>query len=131
MITTTSIIVRAQASGFHCYENAPDEVAFLREVHRHVFHVEAELEVYHDDRELEFFLVQRELKRLLEEALGSLPLHARSCERIARTIQQRLFRLYSTQGKETRAVAVYVSEDNENGARVVGQLREEGSHDYV
>ena len=37
MQKSTSIIVRTQFEGFHKYVHAPDEVSYLRQLHRHIF----------------------------------------------------------------------------------------------
>ena len=55
------IIVKTSFRGFHQYKDAPDQVAFLKNLHRHDFIVEAKIEVKHDDRELEFFIEQSAL----------------------------------------------------------------------
>ena len=110
----TSIVVRTRFTGFHAWSDAPDDVAFLRFLHRHEFHVEARLPVTHDDRELEFFLV----KNKLQEAIGllsSLDVGARvgSCEMIARFVARAMALRYQ------RSVEVSVFEDGENGAIVL------------
>lgn len=107
------IKVSLQQEGFHKWENAPEEVAFLRNTHRHMFHIYATIEVKHDDRELEFILV----KRRIEEFIKSIGLdsqnavHVYSCEQIARLILAMLQRNYGI----SRYMKVEVYEDNENG----------------
>lgn len=114
MTEKRSIRVRAQFEGFHCWSDAPDEVAFLREEHRHIFHVDALIEVRHGDRELEFILVKRWLER---ESIDPLKLVLRqglqtemSCEDIAELIAGDIRKQYGN-----RAIKVEVSEDGENG----------------
>lgn len=106
------IFVTTSFPGQHRYEDAPDEVAFLRTPHRHTFHVRAELEVFHDDRELEFLLCQRAINTFI---LGhfDFDLGTASCEQIAAQIAAFLIRSYGD-----REVKVEVSEDGENGAIV-------------
>jgi predicted glycosyltransferase involved in capsule biosynthesis len=93
--------------GFHRWPDAPDEVAFLRNRHRHVFHVRAEKAVSHDDRDVEFIL----LKRAVEAEIKTVSLEEEtetwSCERWASELLQRL-----------QLDKVDVSEDGENGAVV-------------
>jgi len=112
------IIVRTQFEGIHCYPNAPEEVAFLKNPHRHMFHVEAEIEVFHDDRELEFIIV----KRKLDEFLASFKdINSGSCEMIACKIQsfiKKTYPYYNNMGKTERYVNVKVFEDGENGAYI-------------
>ena len=106
----SSIVVRTLFEGIHKYADAPNEVGFLREPHRHIFHVEAEIEVKHDDRELEFIMVKRELNKYLY----SKPFGIRhSCEQMAKDIIAFLTEKY---GK--RKMSVLVLEDNENGGKV-------------
>lgn len=102
------IFVTASFEGIHCYPDAPEEVAFLRNPHRHIFHIRYEVDVFHDDRELEFILV----KRALEAQIPTLKnLENKSCEMIARTILK-----WSDDSFGLRSVCITVSEDNENGA---------------
>lgn len=112
----TFIIVKTQFEGMHCYPNAPEEVAFLKNPHRHMFHVEAEIEVFHEDRELEFILVKRDLNKWL----ASIQLENCSCETIAKVLQDYLKERYPVPAElnldRTRYVNVKVFEDNENGA---------------
>jgi hypothetical protein len=116
------IIVRTQFEGVHCYPEAPEGVEFLRVPHRHIFHVEAEIETFHDDRELEFILVKREIDKFLaiSDNIGRT-----SCEQIAKRVSAFIKASYPLPGKTqededgcTRKVNVKVFEDNENGAFV-------------
>lgn len=76
------IKVRTSVIGYHRYRNAPANVAFLREYHRHVFGVTLTLEVNHADRQLEFFTVKDALDRLLREVYQGKEFEA-SCEAMA------------------------------------------------
>lgn len=108
------ITVSGQYEGFHKYKDAPDEVAFLKHLHRHIFKWEATVEVFHDDREIEFFMMQTQINRLVlpfinyTEDLGS-------CEQQAERILEGLVNLYGA----TRNYSVEVSEDGENSATVI------------
>lgn len=113
---TTTIIVRTQKEGIHCYPKAPSEVEFLRFPHRHMFHIEAELTVFHDDRELEFILVKRDLDKWLS---GVYNLNYKSCEMIANDIIDHLVSRWTNIGEPPRFIRVDVFEDGENGARVI------------
>lgn len=106
----SKIQVRCEFEGFHLWSDAPDSVAFLRTLHRHIFHVTAELQVTHDNRELEFVLVKRDLQRKI--ALLYPDKLVGSCEMVARDIYHYLKSKYGVD----RAVTVSVSEDGENGA---------------
>lgn len=106
----SSIVVRTSFEGIHRFADAPQEVGFLREPHRHIFSVEVEMEVFHDDRELEFIMVKHNLNKFL----FSKPFGIRSsCEQMANEIIEFLVSIY---GKRQMIVGVF--EDNENGGRV-------------
>ncbi len=106
------IKVHFDFEGFHAYKGAPEEVAFLREIHRHIFHVYATVQVYHDDREIEFII----LKRFLSKLVGRLypDKLVGSCEMVAESIYDVLKSEYGYE----RYVRVEVYEDNENGGIV-------------
>lgn len=99
--------------GTHCYRGAPDEVAFLRSPHRHVFVCSLRIPVAHDERELEFLLVQRAARTFAEKTwygnLGTM-----SCEAIAVVIVEWAAQRYGQKGAHTCGVF----EDGENGAIV-------------
>lgn len=110
----TYVIVRGQYEFTHCYPEAPDEVSYLRDLHRHLFNYEVEIEVYHDDRELEFIMV----KHVLEDFLATrytLWSTRTSCEQMADSIADCLQSKYGF----LRYLSVKVFEDNENGAKII------------
>lgn len=102
----TVVWISAAFEGFHRYVNAPDDVAFLREWHRHIFHVKIGMEVSDLNREIEFFQFKRKVKDFLLEQYSGKYFES-SCEMIARDIQSFF-----------DATFVSVSEDGENGALV-------------
>lgn len=106
------IKVKFDFEGFHVYKGAPDEVAFLREIHRHIFNVHATMEVYHDDREVEFIILKRFLSKFVEQRYPDKLVG--SCEMVAETIYDKLKSEYGSE----RYVRVEVYEDNENGGIV-------------
>jgi len=110
------IEVRYRFEGVHCWPDAPLAVNFLRQPHRHEFHVRARLAVTHDDRELEFILVKQHIKFFV---LSRYPmdLGTRSCEQMAAEIIKSLAEEYGA----NRYIEVEVSEDGENGAVVVNE----------
>jgi len=101
------LFVTCQFEGFHCWPDAPEEHKYLRDLHRHMFHVRVEIETT-SDRQVEFI----ELKRAVEENLrfwhSTQDVRTWSCETWARHI----FNSFSG------VVLVSVSEDDENGAIV-------------
>ena len=110
----TYIIVRGQFEFCHRYANAPQEVAYLRNFHRHMFNYEVELEVFHDDRELEFIMVKHEIEDYLKDRETNW-LGTTSCEQMADSIGCILRAKYGFD----RELSVSVFEDNENGAKVI------------
>ncbi len=105
------ITVQARFVAFHFWPGAPQKVAFLREVHRHEFHVKAMLRVSHNNRQLEFFTVQAPLNMYLEKHWEGSTSQS-SCEDMAQDIANELARCWG----EAAVAAVAVSEDGENGA---------------
>lgn len=123
MTTHETLTVWAKTTfvGWHYWPDAPAERAYLRDSHRHLFHVSAELEVGHDDREVEFHDLMRVVERSLEMigdpvewGLGGRNLGPRSCEAVARWVADAVARTYPG-----RLLSIEVSEDNECGARLM------------
>jgi len=109
----TFINVNLRVEGFHKYDKAPDNVDFLRSLHRHMFHINVCIQVFHDDREIEFITFKRWLEREIKEKFD---LHSLgSCEMFAKSIYELICKKkYSIQ----RKMKIEVSEDGENGAIV-------------
>ena len=108
----TKIFIKTSFEACHRWKDAPPAVSFLRNYHRHVFHVKVELQVSHNDRQLEFFMVRRSVDRFLKKIYAGRSFDA-SCERIATTIFEWLWFT-----AEVPVLSVEVNEDNENGAVV-------------
>ena len=108
------IIVRGQYEFNHRYAHAPAEVSYLRNIHRHLFNYEVELEVYHDDRELEFIMVKHDIEEYLSRREENW-VDTTSCEQMAKCIG---LYLQTKHGFE-RSLTVSVFEDNENGAKII------------
>ena len=106
-----SVWVTHQFAAYHHWKQAPEQVAFLRHDHRHMFHVRLEIEVSHNNRDVEFFMLKAELIEHID--LNFLERHdVGSCEMIAE-------QLYLwTKNNAYRFLSVTVSEDNENGATI-------------
>lgn len=108
---TSQVFCTLQIEGIHHWPGCPfDEVAHLRDLHRHMFHIKAYKAVNHDDRDTEFILLKHEIQQHLRRNYYKTHLKcclfgAMSCEMIARELID-AFGL-------TRCE---VSEDNENGA---------------
>lgn len=105
------IYINTQFEGFHCWPEAPDEVLFLRNLHRHIFKVKVVVRVHHLARQVEFFILKREIDRFLQNGL-MMQLEndpSMSCETMAERIYKNFMQYYSL-------AQVEVSEDGENGA---------------
>jgi hypothetical protein len=100
--------------GFHRYPNAPDEVAYLRDVHRHVFKFKVSISVTHDDREIEFHMFKNWLTSLYEG--GDLKVDHKSCEMLAADLLQQITVKYDC---TQRRIMIDVSEDGECGATLM------------
>lgn len=115
----SKINVRTQFEGLHCWLNAPEKVAFLRNLHRHIFKVEITVDVKHDDRDIEFFILKNDVDKFLKEIgyiyhpdmcnlrnLGSM-----SCEMMAKDISKHIVSKYKN---SITTIVVKVQEDDEN-----------------
>jgi hypothetical protein len=109
MKTQTNIIITFQMEGFHRWDGAFEEVIFLSQDHRHIFHFELEAPVGHDDRDIEIILFKRKVQRILIDRYGDgdgvLQFGSKSCEMIAKEILMAF-----------ECDRVKVTEDGENGA---------------
>lgn len=115
----TTVFCKFQVAGFHHWPDAPNRYAFLRESHRHVFHGRAEVSVVGTNREVEFIELKLEAQRAFSsmghtsDYSSILDFGARSCEMMA----EELVGLLTKAGYAVSLVEI--SEDAENGARVV------------
>ena len=80
---TVWAIVKLQKEGFHYYKNAADEVAFLRNKHRHIFFITVYVEQEHNERDVEYIW----LKHVLEQNIPKID-GPESCETIATNIKK-------------------------------------------
>lgn len=111
--TKARIFVRCQGEGWHSWPEAPDSRSYLRNSHRHVFHIEAGCEVQHDDRAIEFHDAMDQVKLCWRKiAAKKSDLGSQSCEMLARRIGQHLV------DWTAHSWIVSVSEDGEAGATV-------------
>lgn len=71
-VTRRWIKVKTEFRGIHCWPECPyEEVAFLRDPHRHTFKVEVKIEVEHNDRGIEFFMFQHDVDREIAKLYGT------------------------------------------------------------
>lgn len=101
------VVAQTRFEGFHSWPDAPEEVEFLRNRHRHEFHVRAEKIVSHDNREVEFILLKQEIDATIEEGQEICAAEHWSCEQWAKHLLDTL-----------KLDKVEVFEDGENGAVV-------------
>lgn len=107
-----AVKIKTQFEGFHCWPEAPEEVKFLRDLHRHMFYVKVVIEVKDNDRELEFFILQRRINKMIVTMKEDLEKKQRmSCESMAEYLLDFLEIQYPS-----RKMEVEVNEDNENGS---------------
>jgi len=101
------IFVTTQFVAFHQWEQAPKEVKFLRNLHRHIFKVKVWYAVKHNNRDKEFFIEKRKLDKYIQDFVIDKNKIVGSCEMVAAKIANL---------DDTSIVKVEVSEDGENGA---------------
>lgn len=84
------IICKVSVPGYHNWPDAPEEVSFLRDRHRHVFEIACKIPVNHDDRDKEIILTENAIRSFLLEDYGAQDGHiylgSMSCERLAAII---------------------------------------------
>lgn len=113
--------------GTHHWQDCPhDEVSYLKDIHRHLFHIKAYKIVTHGDRETEFILLKHQIQEFLKVnylkhqtniVTKNYNLHMfgkMSCEMLAEILIEE-FDLSSCE----------VNEDNENGSIVTVTSRME------
>lgn len=104
------IYITTSYEGFHKYPNAPKKVSFLRNEHRHMFHVKVKVQVFDNDREIEFIMFKHEIDKFIKDKTN---MNYKSCEMMAEEIL-----LYVNKNYQNRNIYVTVNEDNENGSEV-------------
>lgn len=84
------IICKLSVPGFHCWPDAPAELAYLRSTHRHLFDITCKIPVKHDDRDLEIIQTQNRIHHFLSDRFGDenghMVLGSMSCEMLAKLI---------------------------------------------
>jgi hypothetical protein len=102
--------VRFRKEGYHSWPAAPNEVAFLASLHRHMFHFQVDVQQFGDDRDLEFFILSRKIQTWFDAQSWE---GRTSCEMFCFAIKRWLETEYPE-----RMVRVSVYEDGENGSIV-------------
>lgn len=121
VLLNRSVTCTTSYEGIHNWPEAPDEVAFLRNPHRHIFEVVVEITVDHDDRDIEFIMMKHQVDRWLskhQDQNGVWEMGRQSCEDVAVKLLQYLHEVYPH-----RWISVSVYEDGENGCTVSNIVR--------
>lgn len=114
---TTLITSRFTVPGMHCWPGAHETRAYLRDPHRHLFHVEVTIPVNHDERDTEWHDLNQVAQEIVDDMADRIEngLHyfgARSCETLAR----QLFTELDENGLDVHSVEW--GEDGEFSARI-------------
>lgn len=119
----TAVFVTFEFVGFHAWPEAPAEVSYLRDRHRHLFKCRVDIAVESVDRQIEYHMLKRAIfeQMAIHNGQGRLPeyghefeLLSNSCEAIAGWLLG-LVRLVQPDRPYYR---IEVSEDGENGSIV-------------
>lgn len=102
---TNYIWITTQKEFFHKYPSAPNNVGFLKNLHRHLGKFKIYIEVIENDREIEFFQFQRFINSLLNDIDFDM-----SCENICNQLSINIKEMYPH-----RKFMIELSEDGENG----------------
>jgi len=98
--------IKTQFEGFHKYSDAPNDVDFLRDLHRHTFNVSVKIQVNHNNRDIEFIQLKRKVDALINLYINKRD--AGSCEMIA----EKLLELLKKDYKDS-FIEVSIGEDGE------------------
>lgn len=106
----TTVLLDFDIVGFHLYPDAPKQVEFLKNKHRHNFRIKVGFEVTDANREKEIFIEEDKIKFALNEWYGSpMQLENMSCEMLAEEILTHI--------KDDGGIFVEVLEDGRGGGR--------------
>jgi len=104
-----NIIINTKFSAIHCWPKCPIEsVAYLRNPHRHEFHVQAKKEVFGDDRDIEFINLKNDVEKYIRIRWDKKDIGSTSCEQMAEQLAEAYDFNY-----------VRIMEDGENGAEYI------------
>lgn len=108
----TFVYITDTVEFLHQYKDAPDEVAYLRNLHRHLAHYKVAIEVFHTDREIEFIMLKHQLYQFTHNTDHDLNC---SCEQFAESLLEWAQFYYG----KNRDIIIEVSEDGENGVELI------------
>lgn len=103
---STTVYAKLRFTALHNWPGAPDSHAYLRQPHRHEFHVEVGAGVCHHDRNIEFIDMKEKVSAFCQARYEGKLLEGVSCEMIANDILNHFGLLNYCK----------VEEDGENGA---------------
>ena len=110
-----TIFVRYEFEWIHQWKDAPEQVEFLKNLHRHKFNIEIEFKVNHNDRDLEFFIMKKKIweaiRYLYQMNKVNFLYEVESCEQVAQDLLEYF-------DPEYEVIWIEVNEDWENGARL-------------
>jgi len=106
------IFVTTQKELIHKYPEAPEEVGYLKNSHRHIFFFRIYLEVQSNDREIEFIKFKHYVNSILPK--DGTDINSSSCEMLAEWLYNAISKVYPK-----RKMKIIVSEDDENGIEFV------------
>ena len=114
-----TIKVKNSFVGYHRYVDAPEDVKFLKDWHRHNFIVTTSISVDHNNRDIEFFELQQIVEKFVKDTYSSdktkdtagyvRGITIESCEQLAEDVCRYLSDLFESK----RDISVEVSEDGE------------------
>jgi 6-pyruvoyl-tetrahydropterin synthase len=118
----TTLTIKIDAIGCHCWPDAPEKYAYLANIHRHTFRIHVEFAVSDSSsREIEIIETKSRINTLLDACFGVkynidscmywLDFGGMSCEQIANWIVEKM-------KDQLQLKRVSVFEDNENGASI-------------
>lgn len=100
--------ILCQFDALHYWEDAPQEVYYLKNLHRHTFGVILYIEQKHNDREVEYYILKDWLQNQLHQMDKPIKF---SCEQYAYKIYELINKQYPN-----RKMKIEVNEDHQQGA---------------
>lgn len=101
----------------HRYRDAPAEVQYLRNLHRHMLNIEVTVEVFHTDREIEFYMMKDKIDKAVKNHQFD---DNASCETVAVFLMDVITSSYGS----NRFRKIKVQEDNNGYATYIKEANE-------
>lgn len=103
------IWIKHSFEGFHKYEDAPDDVKYLRYHHRHLFKLKVYIEISNNNRDIEF----HQFKKFIQYCIKEENFNLKSCEQMSNDLH--LLIVHEYPGRE---IKIELSEDGECGCEM-------------